>query len=277
MQPDQIRQTALLDILFEGRNKNYGAYELRKHYSRRLETAMLCTLSLCLLLIFGYIWAGRTEKKMPAGGPLIYDTVTLLDPIPEMHEPSLPRHVRRSTTRQVATLNDSRPRIVPDDQVGANERPPAVEDLNMARLNTENKDGIPDDNTGQVVPADGAGKEVFTAPAQNTDAADSIFMKVEIESKYRDGPDAWERFLQMNFHPSQEALYNGIQGVVIVKFVVDKTGDVSHVQAISGPEEYRQEAVRVIRNSGQWDPAIQNGRRVSSYKKQPIVILLGSE
>jgi len=43
------------------------------------------------------------------------------------------------------------------------------------------------------------------------------------------------------------------------------------VEAISGPEELRAEAVRVIKKSGKWTPAVQNGRQVKSYKKQPIV------
>lgn len=56
--------------------------------------------------------------------------------------------------------------------------------------------------------------------------------------------------------------------MVMVQFVVDKDGTVSQVNAISGPEELNDEAVRVIRKSGKWTPAIQNGREVRSYKKK---------
>jgi len=56
-----------------------------------------------------------------------------------------------------------------------------------------------------------------------------------------------------------------------VQFIVDKQGVVSDVEAISGPNELREEAVRVIKKSGQWTPAVQNGRQVKSYKKQPII------
>ncbi|MFL5748594.1 MAG: energy transducer TonB, partial [Niastella sp.] len=51
----------------------------------------------------------------------------------------------------------------------------------------------------------------------------------------------------------------------------------SDVEAISGPNELRAEAVRVIKKSGKWTPAVQNGRQVKSYKKQPIVFRLESE
>jgi len=75
----------------------------------------------------------------------------------------------------------------------------------------------------------------------------------------------------------QEAQDNEIQGAVVVQFIVDKGGMVSDVEAISGPQELRDEAVRVIKKSGKWTPAVQNGRQVKSYKKQPIVFRLETE
>jgi protein TonB len=172
-------------------------------------------------------------------------------------------------------INDSRPRIVPDDQVRPDDHPHTVDEMDVARLGTVNRTRAPDDIAGPVGTPNGILTGVVTAPTQDPEA-DSTFLVVEIESKYKDGPAAWQRFLQRNFHPSEEALTNGIQGTVIVQFIVDRAGNVSDVQAISGPEEYRQEAVRVIKKSGQWVPALQNGRHVASYKKQPIVVLLGS-
>ena len=76
-----------------------------------------------------------------------------------------------------------------------------------------------------------------------------------------------------------DALNNQIQGTVLVQFIVDKTGHLSEVQAISGPDAggLRDEAVRVISKSGQWLPAIQNGAKVKSYKRQPVIFLLASQ
>jgi protein TonB len=72
---------------------------------------------------------------------------------------------------------------------------------------------------------------------------------------------------------------NEILGTVVVQFIVDKEGNVSDVSAISGPSEggLRDEAVRVIKKSGKWTPAVQNGRQVKSYKKQPIVFKLEAQ
>ena len=100
---------------------------------------------------------------------------------------------------------------------------------------------------------------------------------MEIESSYPGGPGAWMRYLNKTFRYPQEAQDNEIQGTVVVQFIVDKAGVVSDVEAISGPKELRDEAVRVIKKSGSWTPAVQNGRQVKSYKKQPIQFRLETQ
>jgi protein TonB len=96
---------------------------------------------------------------------------------------------------------------------------------------------------------------------------------VEIESTYPGGLPAWARFLNKNFRYPEPAQSDGVQGTVMVRFIVDKDGNVSDVEALSGPDQdgLREEAVRVIRKSGKWIPAVQNGRNVKSYKQQPVV------
>ena len=105
---------------------------------------------------------------------------------------------------------------------------------------------------------------------------DRTFTKVEIEAAFPGGSPAWLRYLTKNLNYPREAVKNKIEGTVIVQFIVDKEGRVSDVQAIMGPETggLREEAVRVIKNCGRWMPAIQNGRQVKSYKKQPVVFKL---
>ena len=64
-----------------------------------------------------------------------------------------------------------------------------------------------------------------------------------------------------------------------VRFIVDKDGSVSDVAAESGPliGGLREEAIRVVKNSGQWIPAMQNGHKVDAYKTQPIVFKLQAQ
>ena len=90
---------------------------------------------------------------------------------------------------------------------------------------------------------------------------------------------AWQRFLQKNFCVPEAAMTadQPVTVTVMVRFIVDTAGNVSDAEALSGPDPLRQEAVRVIRKSGQWVPAIQNGRKVKSYKRQPITVVLQPE
>lgn len=73
-----------------------------------------------------------------------------------------------------------------------------------------------------------------------------------------------------------EAVKKNISGVVVIQFIVDKEGHISDVEAISGPDKggLREEGIRMIRKSGLWEPAIQHGHKVRSYKKQPIMFTL---
>ena len=115
-------------------------------------------------------------------------------------------------------------------------------------------------------------------PVPEQDYSDSIiWRKVEIEAEYPGGIVAWQRFLNRNLRYPQEAIDNEISGSVLVQFVVDVEGNVSNVEKVSGPEALGAEAVRVIRKSGKWTPAVQGGRFVRSLKKQPFVICLETE
>ena len=110
------------------------------------------------------------------------------------------------------------------------------------------------------------------------DDSDSIILsKVEIEAEYPGGAAAWQRFLNRNLRYPQEAIDNEISGSVVVQFVVDEEGNVSNVEKVSGPDALGAEAVRVIKKSGKWTPAVQGGRQVRSLKKQPFLICFETE
>jgi TonB family protein len=106
-----------------------------------------------------------------------------------------------------------------------------------------------------------------------------IFSKVEIEATYPGGAEAWRRYLLKTFRYPDKAIDKEIQGTVVVKYVVSIDGNLSNVVAESGPVEggLREEAIHVIKNSGKWVPAMQNGRKVNAYKRQPIVFKLQAQ
>ena len=119
---------------------------------------------------------------------------------------------------------------------------------------------------------------VMPPPLIEEDYSDSVILgKVEIEAEYPGGPAAWQRYLNRNLRYPQEAIDNEVSGSILVQFVVDKEGNVSNVEKVSGPEALGAEAVRVIRKSGKWSPAMQGGCYVKSLKKQPFIICLAVE
>jgi periplasmic protein TonB len=115
-----------------------------------------------------------------------------------------------------------------------------------------------------------------TSTNSKVDDYEKTFTKVEIEAAYPGGLPAWQKFLIKNLHYPDDAINNKIQGTVIVQFIVDTEGNISSVAAVSGPLKggLREEAVRIIKISGKWVPAVQNGHQVKSYKKQPLVFKL---
>ena len=178
----------------------------------------------------------------------------------------------------MATIRFVTPRVVPNDQVKPDEVPPENKDLDNVKISTATKDGPIDDGVAPGPASDGVDKGIVSKPKQEDDD-NSMHLTVEIESQYPGGLPAWARFLYKNLHYPDEASSTGVQGTVLVQFIVDRQGNVSDVEAVSGPTTggLREEAVRVIKKSGKWIPAIQNGRNVKSYKRQPVVFQIADQ
>jgi periplasmic protein TonB len=275
MEIANILTADVLDIIFEGRNKEYGAYELRRSYSKRLLVSIAVMLSLILLLLAGYVWAGKTDNTLQAKEFVIPDNELTKIKEPEKEPEPLPPP-KQPDPPKMEMAKFTPPKIVKDNEVKEDEKPPEMEKLEDTKIGNINQDGLKDDGI-VAPPADDAGKGIIEAPKKEEEDWTKTFVSVQIESQYPGGHPAWERFLKRNFHYPQEAMDNEVQGTVVVQFIVDLEGNVSNVEAISGPEELRPEAVRVIKKSGKWTPAIQNGRQVKSYKKQPVTFRLGDE
>ena len=103
---------------------------------------------------------------------------------------------------------------------------------------------------------------------------DKAFTKVDIESSFPGGSSAWLQFLQKHLVYPNKAVRKRIEGTVVLQFIVDKDGSVYDVQALSGDPLLQQAALKAMVNTPRWIPAVQNGRKVKSYKKQPIVFSL---
>jgi len=276
MEVNKILNADILDIIFEGRNKEYGAYELRKTYNKRIIYSIAGMAGFVLLLFIGYFISNKMEEGDDAK-QVVAQEVQLEQIQEEKNEPPPPPPPPKPPDPPKVEMSKfTPPKIVKDEEVKEDEKPPEVEKLEDTKIGTINQEGVKD--IGIVAPpVEDAGKGVVEAPKKVEEDWDKTFTKVEIESDYPGGQAAWQRYLLKTLRYPQEAQDNEVQGTVVVQFIVDKAGVVSNVEAISGPSELRDEAVRVIKKSGQWTPAVQNGRQVKSYKKQPIVFRLETE
>jgi protein TonB len=275
MEANKILTADILDIVFDGRNKSYGAYELRKTYNKRMVTALIAVASLFLLIFLAWLAAthlGNNDEKLA----MIVQDVQLEEIKSEekKDEPPPPPPPPKPEPPKIEMAKFTPPKIVKDEEVKEDEKPPEQEKLTDVKIALTNQEGLKDEGI-VAPPVSDAGKGVVSAPAQAADYWDQTFTKVEIESEYprgrfKNGSEAWNAFLQKQLGSDPSWAEPGISGTVVVQFVVDKTGNVSDITIVSGPQELRPYAEKAVKKSGKWIPAIQNGHQVKSYKKQPI-------
>jgi periplasmic protein TonB len=270
MEANKILSSDILDLLFEHRNKEYGAYALRRTYNKRITTALLITGAICLLAVGGSLLASSLKKKSTK---VEGSEITLQDVKQEEKkavEPPPPPPPPKVEPPKVETEKFTPPKIVKDEEV--KEQPPKQEDLIDKKIDEFKQEGIKDDG---VAIKEEIKKEVIEE--KKVEDEDKVFQKVEVEAAY-DGD--WKRFLEKNLS-GDVATENGAPTgnyTVVVQFIVDKEGNVSDVQATTNHGYGMEaEAVRVIKKAPKWKPAQQNGRTVKAYRRQPITFQVVEE
>lgn len=107
-----------------------------------------------------------------------------------------------------------------------------------------------------------------------------VFTKVEVEADYPGGIPAWRNFLEKNLNPSVPVDNGAPAGryTVYVQFIVGRDGKISEIKPLTR-EGYgmEQEVIRIMRTCGSWTPAIQFGKPVKAYRKQPVTFLVSEE
>src|ERR1700743_1537897 len=144
MESNQILSADVLDIVFEGRNKAYGAYQLRKTYSSRLTRSILIMLAVILLLVIGNMVLGRDSGKNKMA-PLV-DDVTLETIQEKKVEPVVIPPAPKVEVK-VEIKQFTPPRIVKED-VKPDEKPPEQDDLDKVKIGAVNQKGDADDGLG---------------------------------------------------------------------------------------------------------------------------------
>ncbi len=265
MDKNKILESSLLDLLFEDRNKAYGAYDLRKTYNRRVTKAMMGTGTIVLLAVTGTLLA-RSFKPVVAARPK-FDMLVVEEIKDKPKEPE--QQPKKTEVQQVKTIQYTAPVIAPDEEATP---VPENEDLDKAVIDTHTQEGIDDPRVADPAPVDDGKGIVDTRPNDNEPLS-----VVEIDAKFNGD---WVNFLRRNLDP-QVPVDNGASPgryTVIIQFVVDREGKVSDIKPLTnigyGMEE---EAVRVLKRSSQWTPAIQNGYNVKAYHKQMVIFEVTEE
>lgn len=256
MTNNEILHADLLDILFENRNKAYGAYALRKNYNHRLQWALGISLSLVFLLLFRQ---NHGSAKIIPEDSLPDLNLTSVD-LPKEKIPETPHPPVRS---QVAQVRDVTIKIVPDEMVPKPEVP-TTNDLTDALPSTITQQGTAPTGTEEIGVKENADRhETKTGDQPEVHFTNS-------EAQFPGGVGAFTKFLTKYLKTPGE-LADGEKKVVLVRFMVDADGTISKTEIIqSDGEEYTKEVIRVLSKMPKWIPAMQNGTRVATWFTQPV-------
>ncbi len=256
----------LLDILFQNRNKAYGAYELRINYQRRITKALLVTGIFAAAVILSMRLANSQQKK---DDTFLHGPVIEILPPPEetKTKPITPLKKEKPVEVQQEKLTTLVP--VPDEKVAST--PPTQDDLALAKIGEFKQEGVPDNRLPTEI---SSGEQTGVILAKQEDEEAKIWRKVEIDANY-DGD--WVRFLERTLNPNTPSDNGAAPGryTVLIQFVVDLEGNLSQITPLTAMGYgMEQEAIRVIKKSKKWRPAFQNSRNVVAYRKQQITFIV---
>jgi len=275
MDINKILSADFLDILFEGKNKAYGAYDLRKSYNRRLTKALLLTAAFALLIFLGTVFANVFKKSGPEKLDVLDTQLAEIKkdvPPPVVPPPPPPKP---PPPPEVNQIKFTPPKIVKDEEVKPEEKIEEIKD--DAKISTKT---VESDNKEQIVQAPVEDKGTTVAAVKTDDDENKVFNKVEVDAEFPGGQAAWRNYLQKTLNANVPVDNNAPEGTytVVVKFIVSKDGSLSDISCESDPGfGMCAEAVRVIKKTKNWTPAIQNGRNVNAYRRQPIVFAVEAQ
>ena len=265
-----------VDLVFEGRNQAFGAYQLRKNTGKRNVKAMLLVFA-TIIVIMVAVWAKvAIENAFPK--KVAMETDVELSQLAQKKEAKVEKKapVKVEEAKPIEKVKSSvkftPPVIKKDDEVKPEEELKSQEDLNKTNtaIGTFDVKGN-DEAGGEVLKA----KEVIAQPEPPKEEETKIFEVVEQMPSFPGGQAALFEFLSKNIRYPVVAEENGIQGRVIVTFVVERDGSITDVRvAKSVDPSLDKEAVRVTKSMPHWNPGMQNGGPVRVKFTLPVTFRL---
>lgn len=261
---------SLDDIVFEGRNQAYGAFQLRQSYRRHLGSALLIAVTTCTVLFLVPLAVRYFMPEPIIAHPILPDLPPLRPRIYEFEKvkpvlPPPPAASRPAVT--VTPHSEIKTRVVPDEAVKPtveSNLPQDVGPVGPAKTGAENSSG----STVGSGPATATGVDTASpVPA----AAPAVFLTAEVMPDFVGGRSALQRYLQKHLRFPAAALSAQVSGKVFVSFVVQADGSVGDVVVLKGlGYGTEEEAARVVRAMPNWTPGMQNHRSVPVRFTLPI-------
>jgi protein TonB len=258
------------ELLFLNKNKEYGAFLLRKNYNRYLSIAVIMAVSFFILSISSPILISYLNPKAPAiphGIKTI--SITEIGPPPSIDDKS--REIEKiKETKQLKSTIAFKPPVIRPDELVKDEYVPAQIDFLRADPGKSTVQGDASAPDGSLIETEEA------VPNKNEGVAKvEVFTYVEEMPTFPGGPDAFLSYVAQKIQYPEIAKRAGVEGRVSVSFVVSPSGNISDVQvAKSIGAGCDEEAVRVIKSMPKWNPGKQNGRPVNVQVSVPIVFRL---
>ena len=271
-----------VDMVFAGKNKEYGAYQLRKGTSGRNIKSLLI-LVIAAALVGGFLAWKVIEQKQAEEQQAYMEAMELakLQEQAKKEEKKKPEKVQPKieAKKEIPVARETQkftaPVIKKDELVKEENQVKQMDKLDdKVAVGSEDKEGVKD-RTVEAVRSEIAVAAPPPPPAPKPEVATKVFDVVEEMPSFPGGQGALMQYLASNIKYPVVAQENGVQGRVIVSFVVERDGSISDVKvARSVDPSLDREAQRVVKSMPKWKPGKQNGSAVRVKYTVPVVFRL---
>jgi protein TonB len=263
MNAETILRSDVLDIVFENRNKLYGAYPLRKEYEKRLLIAMaMMTTAVLLFCIADYFQHKKNDNASLMGPVFKVPDSVIISVIPVTEKPWNVKPVI-----PVAEIKNPVPVIVPDKEV--KEPIHTMDEMADKAIGSKDVEGPATTSDNQSA---GDNNPAVAGIVAEPVPEPAVLETAEVMPEFPGGMQALLRFLGKNLEVPENALEPGEKVRVPVKFVVSKEGTLTGIEFPGQANDiFTKEIIRVLSKMPKWKPGVQNGRAVSVYYTIPVI------
>jgi len=248
----------LNEIVFQNKNKKYGAYLLRKRYNWNVSIGLFFSIIIfSSITIYVYLWNLKHASDLAD-----YDL-----------NQEIAEYEQYNTLKDIDTIQVEKPvqkkKIVKDEDktfVVVDSTKQKVDTIQIVKLPEVKKDSLPKDSTAYAnKPKDGS---------DNGSENGTLYIRIDEKPQFPGGVEAMYQYIRQNTHTPEEARKKKLSGTVLVEFTVTKNGDVTKVAIKKGVNPLLDdEALRVVKSFPKWKPAKRKGYAINMSQVLPFKFL----